>query len=262
MDTNMQMIFKRYEIKFLLNWQQKEKLLEVMEDYMVPDRYGKTTIRNLYMDTDDFRLIRASIEKPVYKEKLRIRSYAVPEEDDNVFVELKKKYRSVVYKRRLSMHWCQARESVCKNISIPDDTQIAREINYFLDFYKNLGPKVFLAYHREAYYARDNSDFRVTFDEDILCRSRELSLEAPVYGQSLLPIGQILMEIKCGQGIPLWLARFLSENHIYKTSFSKYGTAYMQMICPKLFAPAKNVVSGDDAITIWRKFFRRHGTVR
>ena len=113
-------------------------------------------------------------------------------------------------------------------------TQISEEIDYFIDYYKTLHPAVFLSYEREAFYAKDGSDFRVTFDDTILCRQDDLSLEAEVYGIPLLPENMVLMEIKCSGGIPLWMTHVLSEEHIFKTSFSKYGTAYQQMIFPKL----------------------------
>jgi len=114
------------------------------------------------------------------------------------------------------------------------DTQISEEIDYFMDYYETLHPVVFLSYEREAFYSKDKSDFRVTFDDTILCRQEDLSLESEVYGTPLLPEGKVLMEIKCSGGIPLWMAHVLSAEHIYKTSFSKYGTAYQTMILPKL----------------------------
>lgn len=227
---NTQMIFKRYEIKFMLDPGQKEALMDVMKDYMVPDAFGKTTIRNIYMDTDNFRLVRASIEKPVYKEKLRIRSYHPPKAEDEVFVELKKKYRSVVYKRRLALPWDQVQECFNRDLPLPSDTQVSWEIDYFRGFYGKLSPAVFLSYDRKAWYDAYDRDFRITFDENILCRRQELALNGPIWGRPLLGQDQILMEIKCSGGIPLWMTHFLSENNIYKTSFSKYGTAYARMI--------------------------------
>lgn len=229
------MIFKRYEIKFLLTRRQKAALMDVMGVWMVPDVFGKTTIQNLYLHTNDFRLIRASIEKPVYKEKLRIRSYRPPKADDDVFVELKKKYCSVVYKRRLALPWSQVRTCFDQDLPLPEDSQIAREINYFREFYGSLVPAVFLSYDREAYYGASDKDLRITFDENILCRRREFVLDGAIYGQPLLADDHVLMEIKCSGGIPLWMPRFLSEHHIYKTSFSKYGTAYARMIFAAMY---------------------------
>ena len=227
-----QSVFKRYELKYLLTPAQKTAVLEAMKPYMKLDKYGRTTIRNLYYDTDDYRLIRRSIEKPVFKEKLRIRSYAKAEPLGPVFVELKKKYDSVVYKRRLALAEKEAIQWVDGTQPCLREEQIVHEIDYFLNFYPGLHPMVFLSYERKAYFEKDGGDFRVTFDENILCRMEELSLEADVWGTSLLEDGLTLMEIKCSGGIPLWMTRVLSQEHIYKTSFSKYGTAYETMIFP------------------------------
>lgn len=229
-----QAVFKRYEIKYLLTQEQKAQVLQAMEPYMALDRYGRTTIRNIYFDTDDYRLIRHSIEKPAYKEKLRIRSYHRATPNSTVYVELKKKYDSVVYKRRLSLTEAEALEWITGKMHCKEDSQIAREIDYVLSFYKTLHPAVFLTYEREAYYCRQGGDFRVTFDDHILCRQEDISLESDSYGTSLLEDGMVLMEIKCSGGIPLWMIEVLSREHIYKTSFSKYGTAYETIIFPKI----------------------------
>lgn len=227
-----QAVFKRYELKYILTLEQKARILEAMEPYMALDKYGRTTIRNIYFDTDNYRLIRHSIEKPAYKEKLRIRSYKKAKPDSTVFVELKKKYDSVVYKRRMSLSEEEAMDWVTGQMHCKEDTQISDEIDYFLDYYETLRPVVFLSYEREAYFCKDGGDFRVTFDDHILCRQEDLSLESDVWGTSLLEEGKVLMEIKCSGGIPLWMTQVLSQEHIYKTSFSKYGTAYQTMIFP------------------------------
>lgn len=224
--------FKRYELKYMLSLRQKEYLLQAMEPYMALDAYGRTGIRNIYFDTPNYRLIRQSIEKPVYKEKLRIRSYGKASPVSTVFVELKKKYKSVVYKRRLSMPQAQAMSWVRGEPHIRQSGQIADEIDYFLSYYGTLRPAVFLSYEREAFYAKDGSDFRVTFDDKILCRQEELSLEADAWGLPLLEDGCVLMEIKCSGGMPLWMAHALTQQQIHKTSFSKYGTAYQRLILP------------------------------
>ena len=229
-----QTVFERYELKFLLTEEQKKKVLQAMEPYMALDQYGRTVIRNIYLDTDHYRLARHSMEKPAYKEKLRIRSYDRAEPGSTVFVELKKKYKKVVYKRRISLPEEEAMKWVLGERSCHTDTQISEEVDYFLKYYEFLRLVAFLSYEREAFYSKDQSDFRVTFDDTILCRQEDLSLESEVYGTPLLPKGQILMEIKCSGGIPMWMTRVLSEEHIYKTSFSKYGTAYQTMIFPKL----------------------------
>lgn len=163
---------QRYEIKYLLGAREKEAVLQAMSPYMELDEYGRTTIRNVYFDTDSFRLIRRSLEKPAYKEKLRIRSYQPARPDDPVFVELKKKYQSVVYKRRVVLPEQEALQSFRENTPLPLQSQIADEIDYFRSYYSPLRPTAFLSYEREAFRMTDGSDFRVTFDENILCRNR------------------------------------------------------------------------------------------
>jgi len=242
-----QTVFKRYELKYMLTPLQKEKILEAMSPYMKLDKYGRTTIRNIYFDTDNYRLVRRSIEKPAYKEKIRIRSYSQATADSTVFVELKKKYEKVVYKRRLPLCEEDAIEWVCGKKACPVDTQISREIDYFIDFYGKLNPTVFLSYEREAYYENGGGDFRVTFDDNILCRQTDINLCSTAYGTPILPEGKVLMELKCSGGIPLWMARVLSRERIYKTSFSKYGTAYSVLIFPGIYLPnsekAKEIVT-------------------
>ena len=171
-----QNVFQRYELKYLITKQQKAEIIDRMKNYMEEDEFGKTSVRNLYYDTDNFRLIRRSIEKPVYKEKLRIRSYRKAKEDTEVFVEIKKKYDSVVYKRRLAMprkevmHW---KESVDYE---GETSQIAGEIDYFLNYYVKLEPKVFLSYDREAFVSAFADDLRITFDTDIRATESSFSL--------------------------------------------------------------------------------------
>ncbi len=222
--------FKRYELKYLLTEAQKRIITDAMQAYMALDKYGRTVIRNLYFDTGNYRLIRHSIEKPVYKEKLRMRSYGVIPEDGQCFVELKKKYDHIVYKRRLTMPQNDALRWLAGDHSPAPGCQIGQEIEYFRDYYGSLHPTVFLSYAREAFYSRDGSDFRVTFDNEILCRQDGLSLCNQPAGSPLLSEDMTLMEIKTSGGIPLWMTHLLTQNHIFKTSYSKYGTAYEKLI--------------------------------
>lgn len=223
------MVFERYEIKYLLNREQKKAVIATLEKYMEPDSFGRSTIRNIYYDTDNYRLVRRSLEHPVYKEKLRVRSYRTAKPDDQVFVELKKKYNSVVYKRRTGLLEKEVADYLAGRIPAPKPCQITNEIDYFCQFYETLAPKVFLSYEREAFFEKDGGEFRVTFDENILWRTTDLSLEAGVYGENLLRTGETLMEIKTPGGIPLWMVDVLTEQGLRKTSFSKYGNAYMTM---------------------------------
>ena len=228
-----QATFQRYESKYLLTRQQKHAVLQAMQPYMQLDAYGRTTIRNIYYDTPDYRLIRRSLEKPVYKEKLRIRSYQRVAPSDPVFVELKKKYQSVVYKRRLTLPEAQVMHSFQKGLPLPVQSQIAEEIAYFRSYYKKLKPAVFLSYEREAFYSLDGSEFRVTFDENILYQEQDISLGSAIYSTSILSCGQTLMEIKCAGGLPLWMCHALRASRIFQTSFSKYGRAYQEILLQK-----------------------------
>ncbi len=227
-------VFRRYELKYLLTRDQASLVRERIDPYMKLDNYGRTTIRNVYYDTDSYRLIRRSIEKPAYKEKIRIRSYARADRDSTVFVELKKKFERVVYKRRIALPEYIATDWLCDSIDSPVNTQISREIDYFKNYYGGLHPSMFLSYEREALFEREGGDLRITFDDNILCRQTDISLCHDPYGHSLLSADKVLMEIKCPGAIPLWMVKILSEERIYKTSFSKYGTAYLTTVLPYL----------------------------
>ena len=148
-------------------------------------------------------------------------------------MELKKKYRSVVYKRRLILEQQKAVECLMRGKKLPLHSQIAEEISYFCSYYHNLSPAVFLSYDRDAYSAVDGSDLRITFDENILARREGFSFDEGIYGTPLIDRKMTLMEVKTSGGIPLWLVHWLTRNQIYKTSFSKYGTAYQTMIYEK-----------------------------
>ena len=224
-----QNVFRRYEIKYLIDREQERRLRMLIPAYMHPDAYGRSVIRNIYYDTPDHRLIRRSLEGPVYKEKLRIRSYQTATADSTVFVELKKKYDSVVYKRRAPMTEAQAREFMECHRAQPE-TQILREIGYVLDFYEDLRPTVYLSCEREAFYGNRDAEFRLTLDDRIMGRTTALSLCAEPGGERLLAEDTVLLEVKTAGALPLWLVDWLTAERIYKNSFSKYGAAYRQLI--------------------------------
>jgi SPX domain protein involved in polyphosphate accumulation len=218
-----QQYFERYELKYLITPDQYHRLLEVMKDKMKADEYGKSTVLNIYYDTPNYLLVRRSIEKPVYKEKLRLRTYSLPDDDASVFLELKKKYQNKVYKRRECMKYKTARDF----LKSPEPfSQVTKEIAYFMDFYKDLYPAIFLSYDREAFLGISDSGFRITFDTNVLGRNENVSFESSVYGYAILPDDTILMEIKTATSIPLWLTSFLTKEKIFNISFSKYGNVY------------------------------------
>ena len=225
----VQTVFQRYEIKYRITRAQQERLIQAIEPYMQADRYGVHTIRNVYFDTPDSRLIRRSLEKPLYKEKLRVRSYTTATEDTPVFVELKKKYKGVVHKRRLVLPEAEAMAVLCDR-STALQSQIGQEIAYFLDYYGTLRPSMFLSYDRVAYFGRDDPHLRLTFDTNICWRRDRLRLTEPPDGCPLVSEDTVLMEVKTAGALPVWLTAILSQEKIYKSSFSKYGTAYLQEV--------------------------------
>lgn len=220
-------IFQRVEKKYLLSQKQYQKLQEKMNPYMQVDDYGLSTICNVYYDTQDFDLVRRSNEKPVYKEKLRLRSYGVPDETDKTFVEIKKKWKGVVYKRRIELPLKEARNYLEHGIvpTSPVNPQIRKEIDYFLRLYRPV-PKMYIAYDRIAMYGKEDESIRITFDFHIRSREEDVDLSMGDAGRLLMKNDEVLMEIKVGGAYPLWLADMLCEMEIYPNTFSKYGKIY------------------------------------
>lgn len=225
-------IFKRVEKKYLLTDAERKALLEKISPMLVPDKYGHSTISSLYLDTPDFRIIRASIEAKecghAYKEKLRLRTYGTPSEDSKTFLEIKKKYKGVVYKRRVALTLAEAMDYINGGAK-PPDSQIMREIDYAMCFYEHPKPSVIVSYERDAFFVRDLPALRITLDQSVRYRADELDLTLGDHGNILLPEGFTLMEIKTDGAMPLWLSDALDECKIFPISYSKYGTAYADM---------------------------------
>ena len=221
--------FERRELKYRITDAQRAALEAAFGARMVPDEHGESTICNIYYDTADYRLIRASLEKPAYKEKLRLRSYGVTEPGGEVFLELKKKYRGVVYKRRAPMTLAEAERYLKTGLLTVPKTQIMREIDYFYRFYQPRA-KLYLAYDRLALHGVQEQALRITFDDNIRSRTDALTLGAGDHGQPLLKAGFCLMEVKTAGAMPLWLARLLSELSAFPISFSKYGCIYRRAV--------------------------------
>ncbi len=221
--------FKRYEKKYLLDGEKYFFFYDELSQHMQPDKYGLSTICNIYFDTDNFRLVRESMERPVYKEKLRIRTYGIPGPDSEAFVEIKKKFDGVVYKRRLSMKYDDAfkwltGKSFCEMPA--KKSQVGNEVNYFLSFYGNLRPSVVLCYDRVAFFDPENPELRVTIDTNIRSRKENLDLRVGDYGDLLFEKPKHLIEIKVPSKMPFWMTKMLGKYEIYPTSFSKYGRIY------------------------------------
>lgn len=217
--------FKRYEKKYLLSPEKYAALRAALDGLIEPDEFFASTVCSVYYDTENYSLIRNSIDAPIYKEKLRLRSYNVPGPEDTVFVELKEKFKGLVYKRRIAMGELAAEEYLAGLREPPDRLQVTREIDWFLRC-NRVRPRVFIASDREAWKAKSDGELRITFDRDIRWRETELSLRLGSHGESILPPGHVLMEVKMPGSCPVWLARMLSEQEIFPTGFSKYGTCY------------------------------------
>jgi len=223
--------FERIEEKYLLDPVQLRAVQRGLVGHMHPDPFGRSTISSIYYDTDDYRLIRKSLEKPAYKEKLRVRGYGALNAESAVFVELKKKYDGVVYKRRAELPLAKA-NALLSGEPVEADSQVLREVKYFLELYRP-SPRVLLSYRRIAYTGAEEG-LRITFDDTIRFRTSALIMSAGPWGQAVLPQEQTLMEIKVPGAMPLWLCDLLSENRIYPTSFSKYGACYRDYLYPRM----------------------------
>lgn len=228
--------FKRYEKKYLLSKEQYDLLIPRLLEYMNLDEHcvggSNYQIYNIYYDTDHDDVIRHSVSKPYYKEKLRLRSYYIPKDpNDKVFLEIKKKIGGIVSKRRITLTLQEANELLSKGIRPQKesfiDNQVLNEIEYYLKV-NDVHPNVYVGYSRKAFFAKDNHDFRLTFDSIITTRRYNLTLEDGFYGTQLLKNNEYLMEVKILGSIPLWLTEILSELKIYNTHFSKYGNEFIE----------------------------------
>lgn len=223
-------VFKRTEMKYLVNPEQFKKVKSYLDGIAEVDEYGKTKINNIYFDTPDYYLIRTSLDKPLYKEKLRLRTYGNTSENSNSFIEIKKKYDGVVYKRRISGEYDSNYKYLTDEKKKTDDSQIFNEIEYFRTLYRNLIPAMKICYDRVAMIGKKDKNLRITFDSNITWNTKSLDLKDDNYGKQLLENGWQVMEIKVTNAMPLELSRKLSEFKIYPASFSKYGRGYIRMI--------------------------------
>lgn len=226
-------VFNRVEKKYLISTEQRSAIIGELLRHMAPDVNGNERIFSLYFDTPSNLLIRRSIDKPTYKEKLRLRAYGVPKDTSQVFVEVKKKYKKTVYKRRAIMKYADAKIFLTTGLTpdgYEDQHQILDEIQWFIKAYDHPAPSILISYDRDAYYSADDNDLRITFDSNILWHDcpdfpSELPSSSPVIDGDLM-----IMEIKIHGAMPLWLVKLLSGHKIYPTSFSKVGTAYKQKL--------------------------------
>lgn len=227
--SNPIVVMKRYELKYILTPEQDEFFREKLRGHMEVDKFGLTSIASLYYDTPDFRLINRSIEKPLFKEKIRLRSYGLSTSDSPVFLELKRKAYGIVYKRRVQSTIPLVEKFFSGDGDICAGGQINTEIKYFRDYYRTLVPACLIIYDRTAYF-EPGGDLRLTIDQNPRYRTSDLDLRVSMDGISLLPKGYSILEIKVQEAMPLWLSSILDEGKIYKASFSKYGEAYKQQM--------------------------------
>ena len=227
--SNPIVVMKRYEMKYILSPEQTDYFKKSVERHMKIDKFGLTSIASLYYDTPDYRLIRTSVEKPPFKEKIRLRSYGIATESSPVFLELKRKAYGIVYKRRVQSTIPLVKKFFDGEGDICAGGQINREITTFRDYYQTLVPACMIIYDRIAYFEPDG-DLRLTIDHNPRYRYEDLDLSVSMEGNSLLKDGYTILEVKVQQAVPLWLCSILSKGKIYKGSFSKYGEAYKQQL--------------------------------
>ena len=235
-------VFNRVEKKYAITENTYLEIRDFLKKYVVLDKHNVNDatypICNIYYDTGDNYLIKNSIEKPEYKEKLRLRSYGVPDSDDQiVFLEMKKKYKGITYKRRSRLKLWEAYEFL-NNHKFPEksdyiNVQVLNEIDYVIKFYNPI-PKMKISYDRYAFFSTESRDLRISFDSNIFINKEHLRLEDPDKGERLLKENYRVMEIKAEKSIPLWLSEYLSKNKIYPTGFSKYGSGYKKYLSETL----------------------------
>lgn len=242
-------IFQRVETKYRLTPDQKEALLAEIGPRLTPDAHAFGTVCSLYLDTPDRRILRTSIEGKTYKEKLRLRAYGTPTRDTDVFLEIKKKYKGVVYKRRVLLPLKDAMAYIAGGEK-PVDSQIMSEIDCAMSFWQRPQPVMLIAYEREAWYASEDPQLRITFDTNVRCRERDPDLTHGHHGTRILPEDAILMEVKAVGAMPLWLCHALTRCGLLPTHFSKYRTAYQTRHPDSPVLPCPTETRGDPALYV------------
>ena len=236
----MQSIFRRYEKKYLITRDQHLELEKAISSYMMPDHYGEYLVQNLYFDTESWDVIRTSIEGPAYKEKMRLRCYGNATHKSIFYLELKKKYKGVVYKRRIAIPSYLFNNRSIRALVSKTPSQIASELDFYLRS-NDVDEKIYIAYQRHAFMGIEDGDLRITFDRNLRFRLDNLKFSNPNTAQTILPQDKTLMEVKTLGGMPLWLAKTFSENEIFPTSFSKFGICYSDYICKNTISCERKV---------------------
>lgn len=231
-------VFNRIEKKYLITNNDKKELLKSIRKNMKKDNYHKSKVINLYFDTDNYDLIIQSIDQPIFKHKLRARSYG---RYDRVFLEIKTKIRekdmNPGFKRRVMITHSDFDEFIAgkitmeklakRSIETNNDIQIAREVDYYFKHFK-LKPKIMVIYNRESY--KDENGLRITFDEDLKYRTEDLSFNKRKRDKIYFKDERcIILEVKAHGVLPLWLVHEFSRLHIYPQQFSKVGKIYQRI---------------------------------
>ncbi|MBR3645104.1 MAG: polyphosphate polymerase domain-containing protein [Lachnospiraceae bacterium] len=240
-------VFQRTEMKYQLSTKQYEQLILFLEKIATVDKYGLTKINNIYFDTPNYKLIRQSLEKPLYKEKLRLRTYGTTKDSTNAFIEIKKKYKGIVYKRRVSASYKEAYDYLVNGTKLKQQNQIIKEIDYFLHLYQGLQPTMKITYDRVAWIGKNDPSLRITIDSNIQWSTKNLDLKSDADGKAILDEGEYMMEIKVTNGMPVDLAKKLSELKIFPSSFSKYGRSYIDLMSGKYHYYLKSNVEKEYA---------------
>lgn len=222
--------FQRFETKYVISKETLVDLLTEFEMHLQEDEHAYSTIGNLYYDTPTYQMIRESLEKPYFKEKLRVRTYeAQPTEESQVFLEIKKKVRKIVYKRRISTDLLRAEQYLAGESLVMEDSQIKDEIDWLCERYGGVRPMMYIYYNRYSMKGIEDANVRITIDHDVTYRNHDLSLLEGRHGLPLLPDNHVIMEIKVPGAYPLWLSEILDRHQVYPKSFSKYGVAYKKV---------------------------------
>lgn len=231
------MTFNRFEKKYIMTKEIYNNVFNDMSLYLEKDTHSESlpyyTICNIYYDTVTDEVIKRSVSKPVFKEKLRLRCYCNGKDSDIAFLEIKKKFDGFVNKRRTKITVGEA-HNLIDNKVLPlkksyHNTQVLNEIYHYVKD-KELVPRVVISYDRMAYTDKVNRDVRVTFDTNITSRRDHLMLSRTNDDQMILGKNYVLMEIKTSTSIPLWLTHILTKYDVYSNSFSKYGTEFFEYL--------------------------------
>lgn len=228
-------IFERKETKYIINKATFDDFFHELMTYMNVDEYGLHTIFSLYFDTDNYTFIQHSLTKPVYKEKFRVRSYGVPTEESLLFLEIKKKVSGIVYKRRVPIPY-QDYKRWQETGDLPMDvqtTQIGKEVRWLFTQHTDLRPRVLIAYDRLSLFDKEETAFRVTFDQHIRFRQTDLHFSGETQDELVAPEVDVWMEVKALGAYPLWFVSLLAAYDIRKASFSKYAQTYERYLFVK-----------------------------